>query len=349
MAEGVSIVLSSLSEAGWRTTLSYLRKQVTSGVPWEILLLNSASDGAIAAAVLSSWEGSPVPVRVLRERRQDLHRAPERSLTEATYDVLGFVDEQSWISPNWVQVASETFTGDPSLGAAGSICEPVFDVPEPPWFSNFHSIYGVLTESDFERQKESYEYLNDAGLCVRKRAWVQLIQGGFCSLLSDRANRVRSTSGNMELALAIRLAGWKTRVEPRLRLSQFVPTECLHWRFLRRLHRNYEASRILLDAYSNPNLSMRLGLTPRLAQLWWYQLARSLTKLAGRPKDVLRAVMSKGENRSEVLEVEILLGRILGMLRLRSRYGWARRHVRYAPWRLRRPEEYLRNPREARI
>jgi len=348
MAEGVSIVLSSLSDAGLRTTLSYLRKQVTTGVPWEILLLSNASDDAIAAALLASWEGSPVPVRVLRERRQDSQRAPEGSLKEANYDVLGFLDDHSWISSNWVQVASETFT-DPSLGAAESICEPVFDAPEPPWFATFHRIYGVLTESDIERYEESFDYPHEAGLCVRKRAWIQLIQGGFCSLLSDPTNRVRSTSGNKELALAIRLAGWKTRVEPRLRLSQFVPTERLHWRYLRRLHRDYEASCILLDAYSNCNLSMRLGLTPRLTQLWWYQVVRSLVKLAGRPKDVLRAVMSKGENRSEVLEVELLLGRILGMLRLRSRYDWSRRHVRYAPWRLRRPEEYLRNPHEARI
>jgi hypothetical protein len=39
---------------------------------------------------------------------------------------------------------------------------------------------------------------------------------------------------------------------------------------------------------------------------------------------------------------------MLGMLRLRGKYRWARRHIRYAPWRLRRREEYLRRPRESR-
>jgi hypothetical protein len=35
----------------------------------------------------------------------------------------------------------------------------------------------------------------------------------------------------------------------------------------------------------------------------------------------------------------MLYGRILGMLHVRGRYGTLRRHVRLAPWRLRRTEE----------
>jgi len=53
------------------------------------------------------------------------------------------------------------------------------------------------------------------------------------------------------------------------------------------------------------------------------------------------------QNRQEVIEVEKWFGRMLGMLRLRRKYRWARRHIRYAPWRLRRREEYLRRPRES--
>jgi hypothetical protein len=134
-----------------------------------------------------------------------------------------------------------------------------------------------------------------------------------------------------------------------LRLQHFMPAQRLRWEYLRRLQRGYAASQALLDAYSTHNLSMRLGLKARVGQIWWCQAGRSLVELMRRPSAVLAAATSIAEGRQDVLEVERHFGRILGMLQLRRKYGASRRHVRYAPWRLRRPEEYLRqtNPANA--
>ena len=89
------------------------------------------------------------------------------------------------------------------------------------------------------------------------------------------------------------------------------------------------------------NATLQRGLKPLLGELWWCQIARSLLRLVRRPNVLIAAVISNGEGRQDVIEVERLLGRLLGMFHLRRRYAWSRRHVRYAPWRLRRPEEYL--------
>ena len=75
----------------------------------------------------------------------------------------------------------------------------------------------------------------------------------------------------------------------------------------------------------------------------------SRARASRRPNAVVAAVSSNGEYRRDVIEVERLFGRMLGMLHLGGRYGKSHRHVRYAPWRLRRPEEYLRRPREAHV
>ncbi len=340
---GVSVIIRSHDgKSQLLATLAHLKAQAPTTVPWEVLLIDNASTDDTGKIALSCWQDGPVAFRVVHEARLGLQYASERGMREAEYDFLGFVDDDNWVAADWVRTAFQAFASDPALGAMGSICEPLLEVPAPDWFEGFHSTYAILPDSDLKFWKLP-EHLHGAGLCVRKDAWMQLIQGGFRPLVTDR-----SGGGDIELTSAIRLAGWKIRVEPRLRLQHLVAARSLRWEHLRRLQRYHGASRALLDAYSTQNLSMRLGFKARLGELWWCQIGRSLLRLLQRPNALVAAVISKDEGRLDVIEVERLFGRMLGMFRLRRKYGWSRRHIRYAPWRLRRPEEYLRRPRVVR-
>ena len=349
MTPGISVILCTHNgETRLGTTLAHLKAQRFGGTSWEVLLVDNASTDSTTKLAQSCWGEGPVPLRVTHEANLGLQRARERGLKEAKYDFIGFVDDDNWVAPDWVQTAYETLESDSSLGALGSICEPVFEDSEPIWFRKFHSSYAVLTELDLLQFDRSPEYLYGAGLCLRKKAWTQLLRGGFRSLITDRVGSRLSGGGDNELTQAIRLAGWKIRVEARLRLQHFMPGSRLRWEYLRRLQRGYAQSQALLDAYSTQNLSMRLGFKPRLGLLWWCQAARLLLQLGARPKAVLTALISNGENRVEVIEVEGMFGRMMGLLSLGNEYGRARRCVRYAPWRLRCPDEYLPRGRERR-
>ncbi|HKU27789.1 MAG TPA: glycosyltransferase [Candidatus Sulfotelmatobacter sp.] len=344
---GVSVIVrSSDSASRLLTALAYLKVQAPTNIPWEVLVVDKTSTGDAVKDALWCWGEGPVPLRIVPEPKLGRQSATERGLKEARHEFIGFVDDDNWVAPDWVQVAYDTLASDRFVGAVGSVCDPVFETPEPKWFSEFHSIYGVLTHSDLNERKDPWEYLHGAGLCIRKQAWTRLVQGGFRSL-ADRIGVRSLGSRDMELTLAIRLTGWKISVERRLRVKHFIPAERLCWDYLRRLQRSCAASQALLDAYSAHNLSMRYRLKPRLGQLWWCQAGRSLLKLMGRPSAVALALTSKGEDQADVMEVEKLFGRILGMVYLRRRYRGSRRHVRYAPWRLRRPEEYMRRLRQA--
>jgi glycosyltransferase involved in cell wall biosynthesis len=339
MEQGVSIIICSHNgELRVPTTLSHLRAQIPPRIPWEVVLIDNASEDDTAKVAVSCWADGPVPLRVVNEAKLGLQHARERGLREAKYDFLGFVDDDNWVAQDWVLVAHDTLASDPALGAEGSVCNPVFELPEPKWFRVFHSSYAILTDSDLVQYREP-EYLSGAGLCLRKYAWTQLIQQGFRSLMTDRFGTQLSGGGDTELTSAIRLAGWKIRVEPRLRLKHFMPAERLTWSYLRRLQRGYTASQVLLDAYSTHNVSMTLGFKQWLGHIWWCQLASSLLKVVRRPNALFATLTSSGEHRQDVIEIEMLYGRILGMLHVRGRYGTLRRHVRLAPWRLRRPEE----------
>jgi glycosyltransferase involved in cell wall biosynthesis len=349
MSTGISVVISCYNGgASLPATLARLKSQRRPGFPWEVIVVDHASTDDGAEMALSCWKEGPADLRVFREPRSRARYSRERGLVEAKYDFVALIDDDSWLAPDWLVLAYEIFKNDSALGAVGSICEPVFEVPVPDWFSEFHRAYGVLTDADLEQCEKPTEHLEGPGLCVRRQAWTQLMQGGFRSLLNGRWGGRPPWSGDTELTLAIRLAGWTLRVEPRMRLQRRMSARDLRWGSFRRLRRRHEASQALLDAYSTHSLAMSMSFKQRLGQLWWCQVGRSLLKLIRRPDAVLAALISDGENRQEVIEVEKWFGRMLGMLRLRGKYRWARRHIRYAPWRLRRREEYLRRPRESR-
>jgi len=333
MAHGISIILCCYNgESRLPTTLSYLRAQTHPGVPWEVILVDNASTDDTGKVALSSWGSGPAPLRVVQEAQLGLQNARERGLIESTYDFLGFIDDDNWVASDWVRRASEALASDPGLGAVGGICVPTFGVPAPRWFKEFHSTYAILTDDDL-RHRLVPEYLHGAGLCVRKRAWIELIQSGFCSLVTDRVGGHLSGGGDTELTLAIRLAGWKIRVESRLRLQHFMPAERLRWEYLRRLKRGYGASQVLLDAYTEHSLSLGSGPRSWLSDRWWYQLGKSVRKIASQPRAVLAALFYDCEGQNVALEIEEQFGRARGLLRFRGRYGRIRRGVRKASWR----------------
>jgi len=252
---------------------------------------------------------------------------------EAKYPFLGFIDDDNWVAPDWVRTAYEVISSDSSLGALGSIRTPACRESLPSWFENFHSSYAVLTDCEFENIRQSPEYLPGAGLCVRKQAWDMLVRNGFHFQLTGRSGGKLQGGEDTELTTALRLSGWNLRIEPRLRLQHFMPSQRLRWTYLRRLQRNYGASHVLLDAYSEHSLSLRPGSRRWLSERWWYQFGKSLTRIATRPRVVMIALLADGEGRNEIVDIEKEFGRALGLLRFSRRYSGLRREIREAGWR----------------
>ena len=114
-----------------------------------------------------------------------------------------------------------------------------------------------------------------------------------------------------------------------------MPSQRLEWKYLRKLLRNYCASHVPLDAYSKHSLSLGPGARRWLSECWWYQFGMCLGRMASRPNSVMAALLSDGEGQNELIEFELQLGRALGLLRFRGRYGACRREVREASWRRR--------------
>ena len=315
------------------TTLAHLMAQELPMTPWEVLLVDNGSTDGTAAVARSCWQNGPAPLRVIDEPCLGVRNARERGLAEAKYEFLGFVDDDNWVAQDWVRAAYELISSDSSLGAVGSIRTPACEVSPPAWFANFHSRYAVLTDHDFEQIREPLDYLPTAGLCVRKAAWKRLVQNGFRPKMTGSIGKKLQGGEDTELTMALRLSGWKLRIDRRLRLQHFMPSHRLQWMYLRGLQRHYSASIVVLDAYSKHSLSLGPGFRRWLSERWWYQLGKSVRRIAKWPSAVTAALLSTGEGRNEIIEVEEQFGRALGLLQFRKQYGELRREVRNAVWR----------------
>ena len=303
--DGLSIIICCHNGATrLTTTLAHLKLQEPPTVPWEVLIIDNASTDGTAEVARSCWQDGPVPLRVVSEPHLGVRYARERGFCEARYAFLGFLDDDNWAAKDWVRTAYEIISSDTGLGAVGSILMPVCEVPSPAWFDDFHSRYAILTEHDLEQMPEPEpHYLPTAGLCVRKGAWVRLIQNGFQFQLIGRTGKKLQGGEDTELTMALRLSGWKLRIDPRLRLQHFVPAQRLRWNYLRRLERGHGASWALLDAYSEHSLSSGPGARRWLSERWSYQLGRALVELASRPRAVLAALVSNKDGNYAVIEV----------------------------------------------
>src|SRR5271166_5492963 len=333
---GVSVVICSHNgEKLLPATLAHLKNQDVNGdLKWEVLVIDNASTDQTALVARHCWgEDGAAPMRVIFEPRLGLSYARERAFKEAQYELVSFVDDDNWVTPKWVMTVSERMSADCELGAIGSVNTAVADVPFPEWFSRYCHYYAAWAYR--ESATLSSWILNGAGMSIRKSTWQKLRQDGFRLCLTGRLGARLSSSEDLEIGCAIQLGGWKIGLERRLQLEHYMSPKRLEWRYLRKLLRAVGESRVVLDSYFLVSQSRRPSLMNHLRQCWWVRLVRESLHLFYHysvPKIVL-SLFRDMEGDDEVAEIELRIGRLLGLLRIRSRYRQLRREIALASWR----------------
>jgi glycosyltransferase involved in cell wall biosynthesis len=315
-------------------TISRLRQQrLNNDLRWEVIVIDNASSDATALVARQCWgDDGPAPMRVVHEPRIGLCYARERAFQEARYEIVSFVDDDNWVTPEWVITASECMSADPELGAIGSTNTAVADIAFPEWFSRWAHYYAAHASCEFTTLENWL--LIGAGMTIRKRCWEDLRRNGFRPQLTDRVGTRLTTCGDLELGCAIQLAGWKIRAEPRLILRHYMTPHRLQWMYLRRVARATGEAMALLDSYFFFS-RQRKGLKGRLRQYWWAHLIKESLQLRREYSLTwfMRSFFQESEGDDDVMYAELRVGRLVGLLRLRSRYALLHREIAQAPWR----------------
>jgi glycosyltransferase involved in cell wall biosynthesis len=324
-AFGVSLVVCTHNGAARvPPTLAHLAvQQVPAGLAWEILVVDNASTDDGAAVARDVWPGaSPAPLRIVIEPRLGVGYARTRGLEESAYDVVGFVDDDNWLAPDWVATAAEVMRARPRVGACGSAGEPVGEARAlPPWFAANAQSYAVGAQGDPGDVTVWPGNLWGAGLAVRRPAWQALCAAGFAPILVGRHGPAMTAGEDTELCFALVAAGWRLWFEPRLRFRHALAPARLEWTYLRRAHRGYGVTSATMDHYYLALDRRRRLLRPLLAFWTWRWLSALLrwgwhTARAG------------GEGSAQALRSEFYRGRLRGLLEARVDYRATGRRVR---------------------
>jgi glycosyltransferase involved in cell wall biosynthesis len=332
---GVSVVICCHnSETLLPATVLRLKNQHASDVSWEVLVIDNASTDKTALVARECWgDDWPAPMRIIHEPRLGLCYARERAFEEAQYEIVSFVDDDNWVTPEWVCTVSECMSADSKLGAIGSLNTAVADVPFPEWFSRYCHYYAAWAY----REPATFPTwaLSGAGMSIRKSTWQNLRRDGFRLSLTGRLGNRLSSCEDVEIGCAIQLASWKIRVEPRLQLQHYMTPTRLQWTYLRRLLRGVGEANVILDSYLFVSQSDHVDLLNRLRLCWWTRLAKEILYLihSSRIAKLIGSSRRDMEGDDEVADIELRIGRLLGLLRLRSRYGQLRQDVARARWR----------------
>jgi glycosyltransferase involved in cell wall biosynthesis len=292
-------------------------------LPWEVLLVDNASTDATAEVARSVWPTDfQVPLRIVHESALGLSNARWRSFLEARYEVVSFIDDDNWVSPDWVRTAHEVFDRDPELAACGGFNDVALDSRPPAWFDTYKWSFAVGPQGPSRDTADTNApSLWGAGLTVRLAAWRGLQQCGFVPLLRDRTGSALSGAGDTELCLALRLAGWQLRYESRLRLTHFLPSSRLQWSYLRRLHRAFGASTVGTDPYYAALEPPRPKGRASVRRTWEWQSAVVLKHFVTHPRTLFHLFSRAGEGNPIALSAEGQVGRLRALVEARGDYN----------------------------
>jgi GT2 family glycosyltransferase len=329
MVSGVSIVICCHnSRQRLEPTLAHVAAQrVAAGIPWEVVVVDNDSSDNTGDLARRCW---PAPtgaaLRVVREDEVGLSKARERGFLESHYPIISFVDDDTWIEPEWINTLVSIMDRMPEVGACGGPVEGVFEEPQPSWFNDYAERYAVGQQAAQSCDVTHIRgYLWGAGLSVRRTAWDNIRTHGFRFRLPGRRPGNLRSGEDVELCRVLALRGWRLWYDTRLQLKHFMPRERLEPGYLKRLCRANGGVSMIMELYSREE---EVGIKGWLRSRWYGQFLVGVSTMCRQPGRLFRAIRNSDLTDKDVVWLEEQFGRLGLAGEIRSRFDEAVREIR---------------------
>ena len=206
--------------------LAKLKHQInTENIYWEIIIIDNNSNDNTAQLVRNyqtHWQYH-FSLKYFLETKQGATHARKRAIDEANSELIGFLDDDNYPVPNWVEKAYAFGVNNPQAGAFASQIHPNWEI-EPP--ENFQRIAPFLAITErgnlplvYEPQKKLLP--PSAGLVVRRQAWLESVPEK--SILTGRVTGNMLTGEDLETLSYIQKAGWEIWYNPEMEIYHQIP------------------------------------------------------------------------------------------------------------------------------
>ncbi|MEO7402305.1 MAG: glycosyltransferase, partial [Burkholderiales bacterium] len=237
-------------------TIEGLRTQTLAKANWEMIVVDNASDNALADSLDLSWHSQ---AGVVAEPSLGLTPARLKGIRESTGEVLVFVDDDNVLDAHYLEKVEEIADRMPHIGSWSGTVVGEFETPPPEWTRRY---WGNLVIREAVRDVWSnIPGLDDttplgAGLCIRRVVadeYVRLHETGKRSRMLDRAGTGLVSGGDNDLAACAIDIGLGCGLMSSLRLTHLIPPERLTEVYLIRLIEGVAYSSIVLQSFRPQN------------------------------------------------------------------------------------------------
>jgi glycosyltransferase involved in cell wall biosynthesis len=313
--EGVSVIICCYNSAlRLEPTLTHLFNQkISPTIDWEIIVVNNNSTDNTVEKATNRYAQTDrsISLRIVDEQNPGLSHARNKGFETAKYDFVLMVDDDNWLSENYVETVFNDLSENPNAAMVGGLGIPELECKEPTWFTKYASCYATGTQSDngLEPIRVSEE-LYGAGCALKLSALDQLRQLGFSNILSDRTGSNLMSGGDTELCYAFRLAGFELLYNERISFQHFLPKGRVDWKYLRKLFHGFGMTKTLMDIYVSAVKGSPVPNDNQRFPYWFNRMWFLLTDVIKDADVLFVGVLSKSEGNHKLLTSLAKIGQL---------------------------------------
>lgn len=289
---GISIIVFCYnSERFIARNLQYVSKLTRlGGLDYELLVLDNNSTDHTREVAIQTWTdlGNPFRMRVVSELKQGLSFARIKAVEQAKYNLLVFVDDDNFLSENYLEVAIAFMNANPDVGICGGQTIAEYEKTPASWFFDYQGAIAIGSQgTGVQDSRESKGFVWGAGMVVRREALQDAFSRGFSFINTGRKGNQLASSEDIELCYAVIAGGYKVFYNENLILTHYIPEKRIEWPYIRSIILGYGSSTIWLDLFQWFQKGKFLG-WPLVLILLYHHLVflKLLLKRMGRTSDI---------------------------------------------------------------
>jgi len=310
----IDLIIPTHNRAGLlsRLLISIRSARLPDGVSVRTIVVDNNSNDGTREAVENAKTGWPGTLEYRFEPIQSKSVALNNGLSVVTADIVGMLDDDEEIHPDWIAVVERTFA-DPAVDFISGPYLPRWGAPAPPWLPReFPAVIGWMDAGD-----RTLEYgRNYDGVMMGGNAVIRTEAGRSVGWYNVDLGRVgtRAGSGCEDVDFFERLlhAGARGYYIPELAIYHYIPPQRLTKRYHREWCFRRSVAQAELDGLRRQPVPYFLGV-PR------YMIGTAARSIAGLIATTARGRWNSSAAFSRELTLWELLGFVAGMMKRRFR------------------------------
>ena len=284
------------------TLKSFFDASIPDGLNVTLIVIDNNSSDDTAAVVRGIQAEATLPLVYVLETKQGLSHARNAGIARADGDLIGFIDDDEEIEPNWFEVVAREFA-DPTTEFIGGPYLPNWAAPAPDWLPpGYHAAIGAVPPKPRSVFSKEFGANLMGGNAVIRRSVFDKV--GVYSTRLGRSGKGLLSEEDAEFYRRLEAAGVCGIYVPDLAIRHYIAPERLTRSYHRRWAYWRAVSQGILDRELREPVTYLFGI-PR------HRIGRALRSLVALPKHSA-AKDGKGHAFADELAVWDLVGFIYG-------------------------------------